>query len=449
MRTGSRTRRDFLRSLGLGATALGLSQGASGTGREAKPNILCIVADDLGWADVGYHGSKIQTPNLDRLAKTGVRFEQHYVAPMCSPTRAGLLSGRYPSRFGVLAAQNSRAFPPGTVTLATALRECGYETAISGKWHLGSKPECGPLKYGFVRSYGSLAGGVTPYTHLYKKGPYSRTWHRDDKLVDEEGHVTDLITREAIRWIEAKRKGPFFIYVPYTAVHVPIDEPARWVKLYEGTIENESYRLYAADVTHLDHAIGELVAALERTGQRKSTLIVFFSDNGSFPGWRPSGKYPGKHRAMPTLGSNLPLRGHKAQLYEGAIRVPAFANWPGTLGARVVAAPVHVVDWMPTLTRLAGYQPEQDLKWDGCDIWPLLTGEAGRPRPRTMYWKFVRGRAAIRHGDWKLIVRKGKRDELFALAADPYEKTNLAGEHPEQVAELKARLKRQAERDKP
>jgi arylsulfatase A-like enzyme len=446
-------RRDFLKLIGLGGAALTLpghkvfSQRASGKVSSSKPNILFIVADDLGWADVGYHGSPIQTPNLDRLAKQGVRFEQHYVAPMCSPTRAGLLSGRYPSRFGCLAATNSRVFPFGTVTLASALKSGGYDTGITGKWHLGSKPEWGPLKYGFNRSYGSLAGGVTPYTHLYKKGPYSRTWHRNDQLVQEQGHVTDLIAREAIRWIELKRDGPFFIYVPFTAVHIPIDEPERWVELYDGRIENESYKRYAACVTHMDHAIGQMVEALERTGQRKDTLIVFCSDNGSFPGWRPRGRYPGEHRAMPVLGSNRPLRGYKSQLYEGGIRVPAFANWPGTLAPRKVTAPVHIVDWMPTLTHLAGYQAEQDLKWDGRDIWPLLTGEVTKPGPRTLYWKFVRGRSAIRHGDWKLIVRKGKGDELFDLAADPNEKQNLAKTHPDRVARLKELLEREAARD--
>ena len=441
-------RRDFLKAIGAGGAALALAGRAAAAPKTRKPNFLVIVADDLGWADVGYHGSKIETPHIDRLAKTGIRLEQHYVQPMCSPTRAALLSGRYPSRFGCLAATNNRVFPPGTETLASALKSVGYETCITGKWHLGSKPEWGPNHYGFDHAHGSLAGGVTPYTHLYKKGAYSRTWHRNGKLMDEEGHVTDLIAREAVRWIEGPRKTPWLLYVPFTAVHVPINEPERWVKHYDGKIEDESYKLYAADCTHMDHCIGQMLAALARTGQREDTLVIFFSDNGSFRGWRPSGKYPGTHRAMSKLGSNLPLRGYKSTLYEGGIRVPAVANWPGVLEAGEMAPPVHCVDWMPTLGGLAGYEQEEDLAWDGRDIWPLLTRKVARPEPRDLYWKFVRGRLAVRRGDWKLIVRKGKTDELFDLAADPCEKRNLAKQHPDRVAALKALLAEKQRLDK-
>ena len=440
------SRRDFLRGLAAAAGALALAdQAAAAPGR--KPNILLIVADDLGWADVGYHGSKIETPHLDRLAKTGIRLEQHYVHPMCSPTRAALLSGRYASRFGCLAATNSRVFPPGTVTLASALKSVGYETCITGKWHLGSKPDWGPNHYGFDHSHGSLAGGVTPYTHLYKKGPYSRTWHRNGQLVDEEGHVTDLIAREALRWIEGQRDKPWLLYVPFTAVHVPIDEPERWVKHYDGKIDDPSYKLYAADVTHMDHCIGQMLDALDRTGQRGRTLVIFFSDNGSFPGWRPSGKYPGTHRPMPTLGSNAPLRGAKSTLYEGGIRVPAVVSWPGVLKPRAMPHPMHCADWMPTLCALAGYEQEEDLAWDGCDVWPLLEGSTDKPAPRTLYWKFVRGRFAVRRGDWKLIVQQRKPDEHIDLATDPCENTNLARQNPDRVAELKALLADEQKRD--
>ena len=442
----STTRRSFLGGIGAGAGALALAGQAAAAPRR-KPNILLVVADDLGWADVGYHGSKIETPHLDRLAKTGIRLEQHYVHPMCSPTRAALLSGRYASRFGCLAATNSRVFPPGTVTLASALKSVGYATCITGKWHLGSKPEWGPNHYGFDHSHGSLAGGVTPYTHLYKKGPYSRTWHRNGQLVDEGGHVTDLIAREALRWIEGKREKPWLLYVPFTAVHVPIDEPERWVKHYDGKIDDESHRPYAADVTHMDHCIGQMLDALDRSGQRGNTLVIFFSDNGSFPGWRPSGKYPGTHRPMPTLGSNAPLRGGKSTLYEGGIRVPALAQWPGRLKPGELTAPIHCVDWMPTLCRLAGYEQEEDLAWDGGDIWPLLAGGTDKPGPRTLYWKFVRAQAALRHGPWKLVVRQGKPDELFDLVRDPCEKTDLAKRYPQVVAQLKTLLADEQKRD--
>ncbi len=158
-----------------------------------KPNILLIVADDMGWADVGYHGSLIRTPQIDRLASQGVVLEQHYVAAMCTPTRAALLTGRYWSRFGNTTPSNERVLPWETWTLARALKQNGYTTHIAGKWHLGSKPEWGPKKFGFDHSHGSLAGGVNPVNHLYKRGPYSKTWHRNDQLIDEAGHVTDLI----------------------------------------------------------------------------------------------------------------------------------------------------------------------------------------------------------------------------------------------------------------
>ncbi|MBW3597709.1 MAG: sulfatase-like hydrolase/transferase, partial [Planctomycetes bacterium] len=212
---------------------------------EPRPNLVVLVADDLGWADVGYHGSSIKTPNLDRLAGEGVRLHQHYVASMCSATRSALLSGRYWSRFGVTGATNSRVYPFDTVTLASALQSVGYETAITGKWHLGSKLEWGPRKFGFDHSYGSLAGGVGPWNHRYKRGPYSVTWSRNDELIEAEGHVTDLIAREAVSWLESRGDKPFFLYVPFTAPHIPIDEPSAWLKQYPD-IDDLGKRQYAA-----------------------------------------------------------------------------------------------------------------------------------------------------------------------------------------------------------
>jgi len=245
-----------------------------------RPNILIIVADDLGWGDVGWHGSHIKTPGLDKLVRAGVELDQHYVWPMCSPTRAAILSGRYASRFGVTAAQNDLALFPDTVTLAGGLRESGYATAITGKWHLGSKAEWGPNKFGFDHSYGAFAGGTGPYDHRYKKGEFTGNWHRNGELITEEGHVTDLIAREAIRWIEGRDARPFFLYLPFTAPHIPIDEPQRWLDLYP-KVEPLTKRHYAANVTHLDDAVGLVIDALERTGKLANTLIVFTSDNGA------------------------------------------------------------------------------------------------------------------------------------------------------------------------
>ncbi len=415
-----------------------------------RPNILILIADDLGWADVGYHGSEIETPNIDRLAKTGVTLEKHYVTPMCSSTRACLQSGRYSTRYGLDSATNDLVYPFGTTTLAAALQSMGYRTGITGKWHLGSKPEWGPLHFGFDHCYGALAGGIDQYLHLYKKGPYQQTWQRDQEFLEEEGHATDLFAREAIRWIEASEKdeAPFFIQVAYTAVHIPIQEPDEWVKPYEGKIENESRRRFAACATHMDHTIGQMVEALERTGQLDDTLIIFTSDNGGSGPWEDEDKYPGEYLPCPVLGLNTPLRGRKGTVYEGGIRVPAFVHWPKKLQPFTLERPIHVVDWMPTLLALTGYEGDtEDLKWDGKDIWPLLTGEVTQPEARTMYFKRGGGRA-LRHGPWKLVV-DGKKELLFDLDADPNETTNLAEAKPDKVAELRGLLADEQAKDGP
>ncbi|MGH7959206.1 MAG: arylsulfatase B [Opitutaceae bacterium] len=416
-----------------------------------RPNIVIIVADDLGWGDVGWHGSSIKTPHLDRLVRAGVELDQHYVSPMCSPTRAAILSGRYASRFGVTGAQNELVYPRDTVTLARALHQAGYATAITGKWHLGSKAEWGPNKFGFDHSYGAFAGGTGPYDHRYKKGEYTSNWHRNGEFISEEGHVTDLIAREAIRWIEPREAQPFFLYLPFTAPHIPIDEPDRWLDLYP-TVEPLSRRHYAASVTHMDDAVGQVVAALERTGKLANTVIVFTSDNGATPNVRNDDtQYPGTYPPGPAGGSNLPLRGKKTELWEGGIRVPAFVYWPAKLKPAKFTAPVHAADWMPTLCAIAGWQAPQDLRWDGRNVWPSLTGE--RPvAPRALYWAGTGFRSrAVRDGDWKLIVQEqatdGKAAALFDLAADPNETTDLAAQQPERVAALKALLAKLAAAD--
>lgn len=433
----------------IAAGALLLSALVAGAAK--RPNILLIVADDVGWADVGYHGSPIKTPVLDRLAAAGVELDRHYVAPMCTPTRAALLTGRYWSRFGNTKPSNERVLPFGTVTLAAALRAVGYDTAITGKWHLGSRPKWGPRKFGFHRSHGSLAGGVGPLNHLYKRGQYSRTWHRNDALLEEPGHVTDLIAAEAVRFIEAERDGPFFLYVPFTAAHVPFDEPQEY--LDASAHIPAARRQYAASVTHMDAAIGRMIEALEKTGRRDETLIVFFSDNGGTKA-DGIGAYPGTYPPARVFGLNRPLRGGKREVYEGGIRTPALVHWPKRLTARKVTAPLHAIDWMPTLCRLAGYDPPENLKnlkWDGLDILPVLTGQTDAPSPRPLYCLGVSGRSAALHsGGWKLVVHgvgKKERAELYDLAADPNETTDLAARHPDRVRSLRAILEREMAKD--
>ena len=439
-------RREFLR---LTAAAAGVacipfggcySKTIKPAGDTAKrPNIIYIIADDLGWADIEYHGSEIKTPNLDRLAHKGVRFEKHYVMATCTPTRVGLMSGRYPSRFGVTCPAYGKIFDDDTVTLATALRNRGYDTAITGKWHMGSPPEYTPLKYGFNQSYGYFSGQIDPYTHNYKTG--ERAWHRNDKYLDEEGHATDLITDEAVRIVESEHQKPFFLYVAYSVPHYPLDEPEKWTSMYK-KIEPASRRWYAASVTHMDDGIGRIIKAVNRSGLSQNTLLIFVSDNGGQKSWRSEVHYKGRYADKPhtVLGNNLPLRGWKCDLYEGGIRVPALACWPGVIKPGSLSAPVHIVDWMPTLCSLTGYQPKKDLKWDGRNIWPLISGETRKYQPRTMYWK-TPGSVAVRQGDWKLITDKnGRHFELYNLDNDPYEKNNLAAKQPQRVDELKKLL---------
>ena len=419
----------------------------------ARPNILFIIADDLGWADVAFHGGNKPTPNLDRLAAESLELTQHYVYPVCSPTRAALLSGRYATRFGVTNPQNPRAYPWDTVTLARALKSAGYDTALIGKWHLGSSPDWGPQKFGFDHSYGSLAGGVGPWNHRYKQGEHSITWHRNGKLIEETGHVTDLLAREAIQWLESRAERPFFLYLPFTAVHIPIREPEEFVRRVPKEITEPSRREYAACVMHLDDAVGRVLAALQKSGKAHNTLVVFTSDNGGYPIARNDDpQYPAdNYEAGPAGGDNHPLRGMKTTAYEGGIRVPALVRWPARLTPGKLAAPVHITDWMPTFCGLAGYRPEKDLRWDGQDIGLLLTGTQA-PKPRALYWAAPGFRAqAVRVGDWKLIVnnpraaageKKSAKEtvELFDLAADPNESTDLAMKLPDKVAELRARL---------
>jgi len=414
---------------------------------QKQPNIVFIIPDDMGWADVGYHDSEIETPNIDRLAKKSLRFKQHYVMATCTPTRVGLMTGHYPSRYGVVSPAYGKIFDDDTVTLPMALRSIGYKTAISGKWHMGSPPECTPRKYGFDTSYGYFHGQIDPYTHNYKTGV--RSWHKNDEYIDEKGHATDLITDEAIRIIESDHDKPFFLYVAYSVPHFPLDEPEEWTSRYK-RIKETSRRLFAASVTHMDHGIGRIVDALERKKLRGDTLIVFVSDNGGQKSWHSNDQYKGRYADKPhtVLGDNLPLRGWKGDLFEGGIRVPALANWPGVIKPGQTDVPVHIVDWMPTLCSLAGYSTQRDLKWDGRDIMPVVRQEVTKAEPRPLYWK-TPGFSAVRHGQWKLIVKKSNAEtQLYDLARDPYETKDLAQKQPEIAKKLNDMLAQLAQNDR-
>jgi arylsulfatase A-like enzyme len=416
-----------------------------------RPNILFILADDLGSHDVGWRGSEIKTPNLDKLAFGGARLEQFYVQPVCSPTRAALLTGRYPIRHGlqvgVVRPWAQYGLPLEERTLAQALKEAGYVTGIFGKWHLGHfAPEYLPTRRGFDRQYGHYNGALDYFEHT-RDGGFD--WHRDDKVCRDEGYSTRLLAQETAKFIrEHDGAKPFFAYVPFTAVHAPFHVPEKYKEPYASMQGNR--RIYAAMTTAMDEAVGQILAAVEARGWRTNTLILFASDNG--------GPNPGR------LSRNGPLRAGKGTIYEGGVKACAFANWPGQIKSNsVVNAPLHIVDWYPTLLKLAGAKLEQKLPLDGRDAWAAIAkGEPSSHDAILINATPVKG--ALRMGDWKLVVNGGLAEsadgeegedapaekkpaapeagrgiELFNLVDDPSEKTNLATRHTEKVKELRAR----------
>jgi len=410
------------------------------------PNIVLIVTDDQGWADIGYHNDEVKTPNIDRLMNLGVELDAHYVQPQCTPTRVALMTGRYPSRFGpnATAASNKPAFPKGTLTMASMLKQIGYDTALMGKWHLGSTPEHGPNHFGFDYSYGSLAGAVGMYDHRYRLNtPYAETWHRNHEIIEgyENGtHVTDLIVADAVRFLEKPRDRPFFLYLPFHAVHTPLAEPQRWLDANKH-IQDRDRRLFLAAASHLDDAIGRIARAIDNSVALENTIVIFTSDNGGIhTGYRGGNYPPPDPRLKKGFSSNDPLRGGKTNAYEGGIRVPAFITWVGQLAPATVTTRMHAVDWMPTLAHLLGVEPETDASagWDGENVWPIISGKKpGYAQPRTIYTTWHNRRwEALHHGDLKIARRKGKPWQLFDLAKDPSETTDLADQQPGKVAEL-------------
>ncbi len=457
------TSRRFLVASALGALGLfALGSCAVAAANAPRPNLLFILADDLGWADVSFHGGEIKTPQIDRLAAAGARLEQFYVQPVCSPTRASFMTGRYPIRYGlhvgVVRPWATYGLPLEERILPQALKEAGYETAITGKWHLGHfEPAYLPTHRGFDHQYGHYNGAIDYNTHM-RDGGFD--WHRDDKVCRDEGYSTHLVAREASRLIAGHDVSkPLFLYVPFNAVHAPLQVPVSYTEPYAQMKGNR--RTYAGMVAAMDEAIGQIIAALEQKGLRDNTLIFFCSDNG--------GPNPG------VVTSNGPLRAGKGTVYEGGVRVPAVAVWAGRIKpGSVVEAPLHMVDWYPTLLKLAGVSQTQPLPLDGRDAWPAIT--QGAPSPHEDILNNITGSGgAVRAGDWKIVVngqftdaeesaggaaapkKKGKKKagakktaaaakvagphvELFNLKSDPYEKTNLAEAEPAKLAEMQARL---------
>ena len=330
-----------------------------------RPNIVLIVTDDQGWADIGYHNDEVRTPNMDKLASMGVELDAHYVQPQCTPTRVALMTGRYPSRFGEDAtrASNNPVFPKGTLTMASMLKGLGYDTALMGKWHMGSTADHGPNHFGFDHSYGSLAGAVGNYDHRYRLNtPYSITWHRNGEIIEgyENGtHTTDLIAKEAVAFLEKERAKPFFLYLPFHAVHTPlVEEDEKWHEINKH-IKDDDRRLFLAAASHLDDAIGQIVNAIENSVSLENTIVIFTSDNGGIHKGYRGGNYPKPDPKLKAgFSSNKPLRGGKGTAYEGGSRVPAFVTWVGTLKPGKNTTRMHAVDWLPTLANLLGVEIE-------------------------------------------------------------------------------------------
>ncbi len=404
----------------------------------SRPHIVLMMADDLGWGDVSYHGGPIATPNIDKLASQGVRLNQFYAQPVCSPTRGALLTGRYPIRLGlqcgVVRPWAEHGLPLAERTLPQALAEVGYATAMVGKWHLGHvQPAYLPTRRGFDQQYGHYNGALDYFTHIRDGG---HDWHRDDKPNYDQGYSTNLIGEHAARIIsEHDPAKPLFLYVPFNAPHTPLQAPQKYIDSY-AKIPNQKRRTFAAMVTCMDDAVGRITAALAKHNfKANNTLIVFCSDNGG----------------IRTLGSNGRLRAGKGTLYEGGLRVPAIAVWKDRLKAgSIVDQPLHVVDLYPTLLRLAKAKTAQAQPLDGKDAWPTIA--EGKPTPHQfILHNSTPFHGAIRMGDWKLIqnghvsanatrISKTETWELFDIRQDPFEKNDQSRERPKVLLRLKTKL---------
>lgn len=417
-----------------------------------KPNIIFIMADDLGNADLGYRGSDITTPNIDKLAAEGVRLESFYGMPVCTPSRAALMTGRYAMRHGlqtlVIFPSHTYGLPTDERTLPQALKEAGYQTYMVGKWHLGhADKKYWPQNRGFDYFYGNLVGEVDYFT---KDRGGLTDWQRNGSFIKEKGYFTTQIGNEAVKLIQKQDPSkPFFLYFASLAPHAPYQAPQEYLDRYS-SIKDEKRRAYAAMITALDDQVGRIVGELDRKHLRDNTLIIFSSDNGGATsalfatGARSEeerGGSGGVGLGAKPPASNGALRGGKGSLHEGGVRVPTIFHWPGRLTPSIINEPVHMVDVMPTLLALAGGTGSPDHPFDGKDIRATLA--EGKPSPHEDILINVEAiRGAIRKGDWKLvkIATLPGKTELFDLSKDPGEQNNVAAENPGIVQDLESRL---------
>ena len=405
------------------------------SGDSRPPNIVLLFSDDLGYGDISLYGSKkIPTPNIDALGKQGVRFSNAYVtAASCSPSRAGLMSGRYQQRFGfefntaggAITNRLHRGLDPSVVTLTDVLNQAGYVTGMFGKWHLGTQPQFHPLARGFDEFYGFLAGAHSFFPAKAPQ-PFHSTIMRDKSPLIEPEYLTDAIARETVKFIGANKDKPFFAYVPFNAVHTPIEAS----KKYQDRFPDESdptQRDYYAMTSALDDAVGSIVAAIDKNGLAENTMVIFVNDNGG-----PI--YTG-------IQSNGPLKLGKLFLFEGGIRVPMVIKLPGKFEPDTVyEPPTSSLDLFPTICTAAGIEVPTDINLDGVDLTPFVNGQSTGAPHETLFWSNGPN-IAVRHGNWKL-VKSYDNTWLFDLANDMSESRNLAKSKPEIVEQLEKSYQR-------
>lgn len=410
---------------------------------DRPPNLIIVLTDDQGYADVGFNGcTDIPTPNLDAIAAQGVRFTNGYVTyAVCGPSRAGLITGRYQDRFGAIRnptpdpTVENNGVPRWEKNIAELLKPRGYATMAVGKWHVGTHPELRPLVRGFDEFYGFLTGGhdYFPENLTYESledVDEQWAWYRtkllhNDVRVPTTEYLTDELSAKAVDFIERKKDQPFFLYLAYNAPHTPMQASEKYLARF-AHIQNPGRRTYAAMVSALDDGVGLLLDKLAEHDLDRDTIVVFLSDNGG---------------AENNSSRNAPLRGYKSSPFEGGLRVPFAMRWPGTIPAGIdYDEPVTALDIAGTIVGQSGAAVAADKPLDGVDLTPYLTGEAQGPPHERLYWRWYdQERLAIREGNDKLIVMDG-RYQLFDLAADIGETTNLASARPERVAELHARV---------
>ncbi len=426
--------------------SLSMAISVGGVSAAEKPNVVVILIDDLGSADLGCYGAEdMVTPHLDALADGGVRFTQFYAAaPVCSPSRAALLTGRYPVRCGVPGNAGSQSgapggLPPEEITLAEMFKAAGYATAHIGKWHLGYTPEMSPNAQGFDHSFGHMGGCIDNYSHFfYWSGPNVHDLHRNGVEVFHDGeYFPDLMVREASQFMQQHREDPFFVYFAMNMPHYPYQGDAKWLEHFK----NVPYprNLYNAFVASMDQRIGDLVAKLDELGLRDNTIIVFQSDNG----------HSTEERAHFGGGSSGLYRGAKFSLFEGGLRLPAIISWPGKLATGETRSQVaHACDWMPTLAEFCGVDIlNPDL--DGRSLGGVLRSDSEKTPHDVLHWQVGAGGGAqwsVLRGDWKLIGKTRDTTDgrspsevtgfLSNLRDDPSEQTNFADTHPDVAAEL-------------